>query len=132
MSTTRDLIVSALTDTFAGLGLTNIKVMPYARQIDPPDTDVVMVRVDEVRPSAAAGGWLDYDIALVCVGANADPTGPGDDALDGLLADVLDALDSCTQLVWSKATRATYGPTPETQTNPAYEVSTTTTNTKAS
>ena len=98
-----------------------VDVLGYARQIDPPARPTVMVRVDEViRPPALPSGCRAYRFALVCIAAQTDPGGPADDELDGLLEDVLHALDTGTDLTWENATRAVYN-----DTNPAYEVAVT-------
>ena len=95
-----------------------VDVLPYAKQIDPPARSTVMVRVDEVtRPSDLPIGCRIYKFALVCVAAQTDPGGPADDELDGLLEDVLHALDVAPDLTWDTATRAVYA-----ETNPAFEV----------
>lgn len=102
---------------------TDVDVIPYARDIDPPVLDTVLVRLDRVIPSPAGEGLRVYEIALVLVG-RLTTAGPADDNLDGLLEDVLAAL-SRTEIpngvTWSEARRATYGEPDGT--NPAYELS---------
>lgn len=118
----RDQIVAVLQDGLPA----GIDVIAYARNIDPPNKSTVMVRLDRVVPSRAASGLWDVDAALVLISAQTTP-GAADDELDGLLQDVLYALDSqavANALRWSEATRAVFGePDP---TNPAYEVAITT------
>lgn len=102
-----------------------IEVIAYARNLDPPDTTTVMVRLDEVEPSKDAHGAWAVTAALVLVAAKTAP-GAGDDELDDALLDLLVALDSSAitpGLHWTKATRGGY-PNPE-PTNPAYEVAVT-------
>lgn len=118
----RDEIVSALG---GGVLPAEVDVIPYARNIAAPLRPTVMVRIDKVRPSKAAGAMWDVEGALVLIG----PQTTGDaaeDALEDLLHDVLRALDRqdvANSLTWSEATRATYSPDPdEGPTNPAYEV----------
>lgn len=93
-----------------------VVLLPYARQIDPPTSSTVMVRIDEVAPSRVAEGLQDYTFALVCIAAKTT-AGPADDELDNLLEDVLLMVTKADGLTWSKATRATYD-----ESNPAYEV----------
>lgn len=104
----------------------DVDVIPYARNIAAPDRSTVMVRIDAVKPSKIAGALWDVTGALVLIAAQTTP-GPADDELDGLLQDVLYALGrpaTAAALSWTEATRATYGePDP---TNPAYEVTVTT------
>src|SRR5690349_17664967 len=109
-------MLTALTDV--GERLEGVNVIPYARNIDPPAVLTVMVRVDEVSPeSPVPNAERTYGFALVLLPTKLEP-GPADDELDGLLEDVLYAIDKHPQLTWSKATRATYQDT----TYPAYEV----------
>lgn len=110
--TPRALIV----DTLAPLLPAGVVVVPYARQVDAPAKSTVMVRVDEVR-RAATQGSREYVFALVLI-AGQTAAGPGDDELDGLLEDVLYALETgAGGLLWTQAVRATYE-----SANPAYEV----------
>lgn len=123
MGTARNQVVALL----AGVLPADITVLPYARQIDPPSRPTVMVRVDEVRPSPHANGFRDYGFALVLV-SHLTAAGPADDELDGLLEDVLYALEQDAipnGVVVGTATRATYA-----ETSPAYEVALTVTITK--
>jgi hypothetical protein len=118
--TARDEVV----DLLDGALPVGVDVLPYARQIDPPDRSTVMVRVDVIRPAPESGLW-EVDAALVLI-----VPGPGTEVeaaeaeLDGLLEDVLYALDNDDGIPngvrWTEAKRAVYGePEP---TNPAYEV----------
>lgn len=117
MSTARNQLVALL----APLEEAGAHLLPYARQIDPPDRATVMVRLDEVTP-AEQGLW-EVSAALVLI----VPAGASDaveDELDELLEDVLLALEVGNlpnAVRWTSAKRAVYGePEP---TNPAYEVS---------
>ena len=111
----RAQVVEAVTEAMSAIG---VAVIGYARQIDPPAWPTVMVRVDEVsRPAGMPQGCRVYKFALVCIAAKTDPDGPADDELDGLLEDVLHALDTAPDLIWETATRAVYA-----ETSPAYEV----------
>lgn len=115
----RDEIVSLLQGD--GVLSDDVEVIGYARNIDPPRKPTVMVRIDAVRPSQAAGGLWQVDAALVLIGTKTTP-GPADDELDALLQDVLLGLDlpALDGITWSEAKRALYGdPDP---TNPAYEI----------
>lgn len=100
--------------------LTGVDVLPYARNIDPPERSTVMVRTDEVRPSEVAEGLQDYRMALVLLAAKVEP-GPGDDELDALLEDVLYVVTSSyaaeAGITWTVARRATYQ-----EATPAYEI----------
>lgn len=95
---------------------TGISVIPYYRDLDAPSKPTVMVRIDEVTPSQFPQALRDYGMALILV-ASKTVAGPADDELDGLLEDVLTALDGSDQLTWSKATRATFN-----EQYPAYQV----------
>lgn len=104
-----------------------VDVIGYARGIDPPSSQTVMVRVDRVTPAADVSGavWK-VEASLVLIEPGTTP-GASDDALDGLLQDVLYALDTqdvSRHLTWTEAKRATYAPV-DTPTNPAYEVAVT-------
>lgn len=122
MALAREHIVTILTGALPS----DVVVIPYARDIDPPSKSTVMVRIDTLRPSRAAGGLWQVDAALVLIAARTTP-GPADDELEALLQDVLYALnreDVATALSWTEAKRAVYGePDP---TNPAFEVAVTT------
>jgi len=112
--TARAQVAGLLVEAFTGRA--DVDVMPYARQVDAPPRSLVMVRVDEVRPSGHPGAWRDYDLALVVIAAQTT-AGAGDDELDAVLEDVLHALDTATALTWTTAKRAVYN-----ETQPAYEV----------
>ena len=99
-----------------GILPTDVDVIAYARNIDPPKRSTVLVRVDEVVPNPLPQVWRGYRFALVLVAAKTD-AGPADDELDGLLEDVLHAIDTSDTITWDKASRAVYQ-----DTNPAYEV----------
>jgi hypothetical protein len=102
-----------------------VVVIPHARNIDAPAVPTVMVRIDAVRPSKAAGGLWELSGALVLVTPKSVP-GAGDDDLDDLLSDVLVALAApavSPNVHWTEATRGGY-PNPD-PTNPAYEVAVT-------
>ena len=112
--TARTMVIDALEDAVPD----GIDVMGYARQISPPARPTVMVRVDEVtRPDGLPQGCRAYRFALVCIGSRTDPGGPADDELDGLLEDVLHAVDQAPDLTWTNATRAVYA-----DASPAFEV----------
>lgn len=97
----------------------DVRVMPYAEQIDPPRRPTVMVRIDVVQPLLnAPSAARTYQFALVLIPTKCD-AGPADDELDRLLEDVLFALESdASPLTWSRAERGTY----QGSTYPAYEV----------
>lgn len=122
MSTTRDELVDNL-DELEDL---DVKVVAYSRKLDNLAGLTLLVRVDEVRPSAVARGWRDFDVTLILATPKTDPTGPADDALDDALEDVLDALDGPDAgrigIRWIRATRATLD-----DSFPAYEIATTVT-----
>lgn len=103
--------------TLEGILPAGVEVKAYARSIDPPDVPTVLVRVDEVVPNPLPQVWRGYQFALVLVPTKTDP-GPADDELDGLLEDVLFAIDQSDTITWAKATRGTYQDTAY----PAYEV----------
>lgn len=103
----------------------DVTVEPYATNIDAPQVDTVMLRLDEVG-NGNARGITAYKFALVLIGANAE-TGPGDDELEELLEDVLFALEQVMQtgaaVTWvPPARRVAYGKSEETPTNPAFQV----------
>lgn len=84
-------------------------VMPYARDVATLDRDTVMVRVDDVAP-AAVRRVRTYGFAILALVPQTNP-GTADDALDGLLEDILDALESSqvpNNIVWTKATRVSF------------------------
>lgn len=112
-STPRAQIAAALAASLPD----DIKVMPYARNIDPPAQTTVMVRLDRVEPHPAAKGPRRYTFALVILAALTDPSGPADDELDNALEDVLHVIDKAPAYRYEKAERATYA-----NTTPAYEV----------
>lgn len=119
-TTARAMVTAALT---AALPAT-WRVMPYARNIDPPQVVTAMVRMDEVVPSPGrAVGWRDYTAGLILVAPMTDPTGPADDQVDDALEQVLAALDTDEVLTWTRAARGVYGD----QEQPSYEVTTTAT-----
>ena len=121
MSRPRDLIVTALAP-LEDLDPT-VRVIPYARTIDPPAVPTVMVRVDRVEPAAARAGARrvrSYTFAVIVVPAKS--TGDAADAeIDALLEDVLAVLDDAPDLTWTAAERGTYQDTAF----PAYEVTVT-------
>lgn len=110
--TARDLVVTSL----SGLVPSGITVMAYARNIDAPAQDTVMVRIDEVTPSQYPRAIRAYKFALLLIVPQTTP-GTADDELDNFLEDVLTALDASTDLSWESAQRATYE-----EKFPAYEV----------
>jgi hypothetical protein len=112
----RDDLVAIL----AGVLPPTYGVEPYARNVGNIAAPTVMLRLDELRPSAYAGGHLDVDAALLVIGPETEP-GTGDEALEDALQDVLFALDQSDKLLWKSARRAMYGePDPMF---PAFEIS---------
>lgn len=111
----RQLVIDALADELP----TTLRVVEYARQIDPPTVTTVMVRVDNVTPHPATPqAQRRYGFALIILAAKSDPTGPADDELDAALEDVLYAIErSQTLPQWTSAERAVYA-----DTTPAYQV----------
>lgn len=102
-----------------------VRLIPYSRDIDLPETNTVMIRLDRVIP-AAARGLTTYEFSLILIAAK--QTAPAaDDELEELLEDVLLALDkrSDAGITWSSATRATY------KENPAFDVAIAATVTKS-
>lgn len=113
--TARTEIVSLLNTALAGLGIT---VVAYARTLEPAGP-TVMVRIDEVAPSTLPNAQRVYKCACICLVPNLTP-GTADDALDGLLEDVLFALEGSAipnGVIFDKATRATFE-----EKFPAYQV----------
>lgn len=98
-----------------------VLVVPYARELDAVTKSTVLVRLDKVRPSTDANGWLTFEYALVLL-ASQTVAGPADDELEDLLLDVWFALEqaSAAGITWTDATRAVYPP--DNPTNPAFEV----------
>lgn len=117
--TARQAVVAALTaQTGAGQPLHGVRVVGYARNIDPPSKPTVMVRLDEAEPGAGAPNvWRRYAFALVVLPAKTHGSA-ADDELDALLEDVLYAIEQAPNLTWSKAARGTY----QDNSYPAYEV----------
>lgn len=121
MSTARQALTALLTEHLPD----DVAVVPYATNLDAPQKDTVMLRLDEVG-TGNARGITGYRFALILIGANAE-TGAGDDAVEKLLEDVLFSLDkvmetgvACTWV--PPARRVAYGKTEETPTNPAFQV----------
>lgn len=98
-----------------------VLVIPYARELDAVAKSTCMVRLDKVRPSTDANGWLTWEYALVLLAAQTT-AGPADDELEDLLLDVLFALEQASQagITWTEALRAAYPP--DNPTHPAFEV----------
>lgn len=119
MSAPRDEVVDGLTVFITPGGpLEGVDVIAYARGIDPPAVQTVLVRLDEVVPHPKVPQELNlYRFALVLLPTKT-VAGPADDELDGLLEDVLYAIHKTGNMTWSKATRGTYQDT----TYPAFEV----------
>jgi hypothetical protein len=123
MGALRAPIIAAL--SAPGVLPADIDVIPYARNIDPPDRTTVMVRVDDVEPSKTSQGTWTVTGALVIVAAKTAP-GDGDDEVEDALMDVLVAVESpdiTPGINWTKATRGTYPV--DNPTNPAYDVAVT-------
>lgn len=80
--------------------------------LDPPDTiakPTVLVSVEKVRPSVAEG-LREYEAQLLAT-VPQTTAGAADDAVDLLLDDLLDLLDSNdvpNAVAWSEAVRSTY------------------------
>ena len=115
MTLPRALILTALTALTPDHNL-----IGYGRDITPTRT-TVMVRVDEVTPTADALARK-YTAALVLVTPRTDPNGPADDDLDTLLEDVLYVVDNAAGLSWTTAKRGTYTTSDGIPVCPAYEV----------
>lgn len=108
--TVRDEIVAQL----AALPKLRADVEPYARNVV-VDSDTVMVRLDRVTKNAA---WRTYEGALLLLVPTGNDVARAEDDLDGLLEDVLYALEQPgAPLVWTAAERAVFN-----DTTPAYEV----------
>lgn len=121
-SNARANIVAAL--EAPGVLPTGWRVMPYARNIDPPAVVTVMVRLDKVAPIPNhPEGFRVYTAGLVIVAPLTDPTGPADDQVDDALDLVLAALDAHPNLAWTEAVRGTYAPK-DSALFPTYEVTT--------
>lgn len=105
--TPRQLVVAALE-----AGLPDVDVDPYAhgRAIT---SRSVLVRVDTVAPSPEAPlSHRLYTYTLLVVVPFSDATADAEDALDQLLEDVLDVIETDTVLpMWRTAQRAVYGET---------------------
>lgn len=114
MSTPRSEVASVLTAALPA----DIRIIPYARSLDAAGaTGTVMIRIDEVNPSANPQALREYVFALILV---VPQTTTADDDLDALLEDVLHALESRdvpNGIVWTHAARATFE-----EKFPAYQV----------
>jgi hypothetical protein len=117
--TARQAVIDALTAQVGpGLPLDGVRVIGYARTIDPPTTPTVLVRVDTVTPGGPLRqAWRTYGFALVLIPPTTE-AGTADDELDAFLEDVLHAVEQAPDLTWTRAQRGTYQDT----TYPAYEV----------
>lgn len=104
--TPRQYVAGVLTDHLPP----GVRLLPYARNVDNPTRDTVMIRADEVTPFGAAplSGHRVYRFTLICVGKLTDDTGPADDGADELLEDVLHAVDTSDQLEWTRAVRGAW------------------------
>lgn len=105
--------------------LDGVDVVAYARVLDGPSQPTVMVALTGARPGPAVG-LTTWTVQLLLVGAKTVGA-DADDQVDGLLEDVVAALDHVADagIVWSSATRVTFG-----DTQPAYEVTCEVTTTK--
>ena len=114
MTTPREVLADTLTTA-----LPAARVLAYARNIDAPNRDTAMVRVDEIlpHPESPTAHRL-YRFTVIILTGKVAPDGPGDDALDLLLEDTLHAIDTDDTFSWTRATRAVWLDT----TTPAYEV----------
>jgi len=100
-----------------------IRVLEYARKIDPPAHPTVLVRYDRVRPAgkdAGARRVRSYEFGLLCVPAKSTGA-PAEDEAGALLDDVLAVLDDAPNVLWSVAERGTF----EDSTYPAHEITVT-------
>lgn len=98
----------------------DVRLIPYARDIDVPTEPIVMVRVDAVRPGPTSGSRT-YDVALIVCPVGSDSE-QAEDSLDALTEDVLGALESnavANAITWSTAERATFA-----DKFPCYEIKT--------
>jgi len=90
-----------------------IDVRPYAKDLDALERPCLMVSVVTVKRSQLAAGWRDYEVNLDLLSPYVDPDGRADDELDDALEEVLALLESADEndigLVYSTATRATFG-----------------------
>lgn len=118
--TARDQVVTLLEQTLNQPPLSlNVSVMPYSRDVETISKDTVMVRIDEVKPSAIPQIVRVYNFALIVMVPQTTP-GIADALLDELLENVLFALEGSAipnTVVWTLATRATYE-----EKFPAYQV----------
>lgn len=113
----RQLLAEALAD---GLD-ESVKVVGAAENISPEKGhDVVIVSLDEVKPGVYNGSRL-VTISVLCAVAMTTP-GKADDALEELLADVLDVLDGVAWADWRTAKRSLYAPTDESAGFPAFSI----------
>jgi hypothetical protein len=104
MSAVRQIIEDALLATEA-LG---VDVEPYAKTLDGLTKPVVMVRLDGITKTPAAGqGTRQYAATVLCVSPLTDDDAAGQDAVDQLVEDVLHAIDLAPLLTWSSASRVT-------------------------
>lgn len=114
MSRPRDEVVAAL----AAHAPASVRILPYARNIDPQSTTVALVRADRVNPHPAAPqSWRVYEFAVIVVPAKTS-AGNADDELDDALEDVLHAIDQADDLTWESAERGNY----QDSGYPAYEI----------
>lgn len=103
----------------------DVKLIPYAEQIDPPGQSVVMLRLDSCAPGRA-GGLTAYTFALILI-AGTVSVGAGDDELEALLEDVLfvlDVPDVSAAVQWDPpAVRGVYGDAAPS--NPSFQINVT-------
>lgn len=94
-------------------------VFPDARSLDAiskPTLQLMRTKVGRL-PEAPRSGWRVSTFELVVIA----PSNASDDALEGYVEDVLDALDTLTDIAWDPAERGVW-PSAAAATNPAYSI----------
>lgn len=88
--------------------VTNLAVVDHGRAIDQVIAPTVMVVLDTVEPGVPPRKYRGHTVSVWVIVPGTQP-GAADDDLDGLLDQVLDALDDSEVVTWERAERTLFG-----------------------